>query len=143
MFLSTNRFFFNLSMYFLSLSNISNSTSALPSFIKIFDNKSNSSKFDILIFKLLIGLFIISSKGIIFLTFILIFCSLSLKVLVIVIITDLPSFMLFLFNSKTSEKTNNSNIPPKSENFIIAYDVPFCVFFSCIFNIVEATILSD
>ena len=74
MFLSTNRLFFNLSVYFLSLSNISNSTSTLPWFIKIFDNNSNSSKivFDILIFKLLIGLLIISSKGIIFFTLILI-----------------------------------------------------------------------
>ena len=51
MFLSTNRLFFNLSVYFLSLSNISNSTSTLPWFIKIFDNNSNSFVFDILIFK--------------------------------------------------------------------------------------------
>ena len=37
MFLSTNRLFFNLSVYFLLFSNISNSTSTLPWFIKIFD----------------------------------------------------------------------------------------------------------
>ena len=73
MFLSTNRLFLNLSIYFLFLSINSNSTFTLPLLSKIFDKKSNSTKFEILINKLLIGLFITSSNGMIFFTFILIF----------------------------------------------------------------------
>ena len=43
--------------------------------------------------------------------------------------TELPSISISLFDSKTSENTNNSKTPDKSENLIIAYDCPFCFFF--------------
>ena len=43
-----------------------------------------------------------------------------------------------LLVSKTSENTNNSKKPDKSENLIIAYEVPFCVFFSWTLSIVDA-----
>ena len=36
----------------------------------------------------------------------------------------------FLLVSKISEKMNNSKTFFKSENFTIAYELPFCVFFS-------------
>ena len=42
-----------------------------------------------------------------------------------------------LLVSKMSENTNNSKTPDKSENLIIAYEVPFCVFFSCTLSIVD------
>ena len=73
MFLSTKRLFFNLNVYFLLFSKNSNKTSTFPLLFKIFDKISKSEKSLIFIFKLFIGLFKISSKGIIFLTLTLIF----------------------------------------------------------------------
>ena len=111
MFLSTNRLFFNFKVYFLLFSVTSNVISESPLVSKISDKISNSLKLLILIIKLLIGLFKISSKGIIFLTFTLIFLSVSFIFLKIVIITDLPSFIFSLFNSKISENINSSKTP--------------------------------
>ena len=65
----------------------------------------------------LIGLFKRSSKEIIFCTFILfnLFSLLAID-LISVRIKELPSFKISLFNSKVSEKMNNSNTLDKSVN---------------------------
>ena len=64
--------------------------------------------------------------------------SFCLEIFCKVKITEFPSLILPLFNSKVSEKTNSSNMLDWSENLIIAYEVPFCVFFSWILRIETA-----
>ena len=75
----------------------------------------------------------------IFLTFILLnLFSSSLIILVKVIIREFPSISNSLFKSKVSEKINSSRTLLKSVHLIMAYEFPYCVFFSWIFNKVAA-----
>ena len=70
-----------------------------------------------------------------FLTFILLnLFSSSVRFLTTLINKEFPSTKDFLFNSKVSEKINNSKTLPRSVSLIIAYEFPFSVFFSVIFK---------
>ena len=57
-------------------------------------------------------------------------------------INDSDSLSLFLLLTNISANKNNSNSPFLSLNFIIAYGVPFALFFSWIYIMVPATIAS-
>ena len=53
-------------------------------------------------------------------------------------INELPSIKTFLLISKISEKIKSSKTLSRSENLTIAYELPFCVFFSWTLRTVAA-----
>ena len=55
---------------------------------------------------------------------------------------EFPSTNMLLFISKISENIKSSKTLLRSENLTIAYELPFCVFFSCIFKTVAAIFVS-